>query len=30
MLNLPQNHKWDIARFSHSTLVNADCFDVFP
>lgn len=30
MLNLPQNHKWDIARVSHSTLVNADCFDVFP
>ena len=30
MLNLPQNAKWDIARVSHSTLVNADCFDVFP
>jgi site-specific DNA-methyltransferase (adenine-specific) len=30
MLNLPQTHKWDIARVSHSTLVNADCFDVFP
>ena len=30
MLNLPQNHKWDIARVSHNTLVNADCFDVFP
>ena len=30
MLNLPPNHKWDIARVSHSTLVNADCFDVFP
>jgi len=30
MLNLPQNPKWDIARVSHSTLVNADCFDVFP
>ena len=29
-MNLPQNHKWDIARISHSTLVNADCFDVFP
>ena len=22
--------KWDIARVSHSTLVNADCFDIFP
>lgn len=30
MLNLPQTPKWDIARVSHSTLVNADCFDVFP
>ena len=30
MLNLPQNPKWDIAHVSHSTLVNADCFDVFP
>ena len=30
MLNLPQNPKWNIARVSHSTLVNADCFDVFP
>jgi site-specific DNA-methyltransferase (adenine-specific) len=30
MLNLPQNPKWDIARVSHSTLFNADCFDVFP
>jgi site-specific DNA-methyltransferase (adenine-specific) len=30
MLNLPQNPKWDIARVSHSTLVNADCFEVFP
>ena len=30
MLNLPPNPKWDIARVSHSTLVNADCFDVFP
>ena len=30
MLNLPQKPKWDIARVSHSTLVNADCFDVFP
>jgi site-specific DNA-methyltransferase (adenine-specific) len=30
MLNLPQNPKWDMARVSHSTLVNADCFDVFP
>ena len=30
MLNLPQKQKWDIARVSHSTLVNADCFDVFP
>ena len=30
MLNIPQNPKWDIARVSHSTLVNADCFDVFP
>ena len=30
MLNLPQNPKWDIAQVSHSTLVNADCFDVFP
>jgi len=30
MINLPQNPKWDIARVSHSTLVNADCFDVFP
>ena len=30
MLNLPQNTKWDIARVSHSTLINADCFDVFP
>ena len=30
MLNLPENPKWDIARVSHSTLVNADCFDVFP
>jgi len=30
MLNLPQNPKCDIARVSHSTLVNADCFDVFP
>jgi DNA modification methylase len=30
MLNLQQNPKWDIARVSHSTLVNADCFDVFP
>ena len=30
MLNLPQNPKWDIARVSHCTLVNADCFDVFP
>ena len=30
MLNLPQSPKWDIARVSHSTLVNADCFDVFP
>ena len=30
MLNLPQTPKWDIARISHSTLVNADCFDVFP
>ena len=30
MLNLPQNYKWDIARVSHSTLINADCFDVFP
>lgn len=30
MLNLPQNPKWGIARVSHSTLVNADCFDVFP
>jgi site-specific DNA-methyltransferase (adenine-specific) len=29
-LNLPQSPKWDIARVSHSTLVNADCFDVFP
>ena len=30
MLNLPQPPKWDIVRVSHSTLVNADCFDVFP
>ena len=30
MLNLPQSPKWDIARVSHSTLVNAHCFDVFP
>jgi len=30
MFNLPQKPKWDIARVSHSTLVNADCFDVFP
>ena len=30
MLNLPQNPKWDITRVNHSTLVNADCFDVFP
>jgi len=30
MLNLPQKPKWDIARVSHSTLINADCFDVFP
>lgn len=30
MFNLPQNPKWDIARVGHSTLVNADCFDVFP
>jgi site-specific DNA-methyltransferase (adenine-specific) len=30
MLNLPHNPKWDIARVIHSTLVNADCFDVFP
>lgn len=30
MLNLPQNPQWGIARVSHSTLVNADCFDVFP
>ena len=30
MLNLPPTPKWDIARVSHSTLVNADCFDVFP
>ena len=30
MLNLPEKPKWDIARVSHSTLVNADCFDVFP
>jgi site-specific DNA-methyltransferase (adenine-specific) len=30
MLNLSQKPKWDIARVSHSTLVNADCFDVFP
>ena len=30
MLNLPQNPKWDIAHVSHSTLVNADCFEVFP
>lgn len=30
MLNLPQNPKWDIARVRQSTLVNADCFDVFP
>ena len=30
MLNLPQLPKWGIARVSHSTLVNADCFDVFP
>lgn len=30
MLNLPLNPKWDIARVSHSVLVNADCFDVFP
>ena len=30
MLNLPQTPKWDIARVSHSTLINADCFDVFP
>ena len=30
MLNLPQNPKWDIARVSGSTFVNADCFDVFP
>ena len=29
MLNLPQTPKWDIARVSHSTLVNADCFDIF-
>jgi site-specific DNA-methyltransferase (adenine-specific) len=30
MLNLPQNPKWDIARVRRCTLVNADCFDVFP
>ena len=30
MLNLPPNPKWDIARVSHSTLINADCFDIFP
>lgn len=30
MLNLPQNPKWDIASVSYSTLVNADCFDIFP
>ena len=30
MLSLPQNPKWDIARVNHSTLINADCFDVFP
>ncbi len=30
MLNLPQNPKWDIACVGHSTLVHADCFDVFP
>ncbi|MCW5920618.1 MAG: class I SAM-dependent methyltransferase, partial [Bacteroidetes bacterium] len=30
MLNLPPNPKWDIARVSNSTLVNADCFDIFP
>ena len=29
-INLPQTPKWDIARVSHSTLINADCFDVFP
>jgi site-specific DNA-methyltransferase (adenine-specific) len=30
MLNLPQKHKLTISRVRHSTLVNADCFDVFP
>ena len=30
MLNLPQTPKWDIVRVSHSTLINADCFDIFP
>lgn len=30
MLNLPQTPKWDIARVSGSTFINADCFDVFP
>ena len=30
MINLPQNPKWDIARVSGSTFINADCFDVFP
>ena len=29
-MNLPQTPKWDIARVNHSTLINADCFDVFP
>ena len=30
MLNLPQNPEWDIARVGNSTLINADCFDIFP
>jgi len=30
MLNLPPNPKWDITQINQNTLINADCFDVFP
>lgn len=30
ILNLPKNHKWDISNFGCTTLINADCFDIFP
>jgi len=30
MLELPQNHNWNIVNINHNILINTDCFNVFP